>query len=249
MPIQLQTSDADFRRMLCERYAGFAREGQADCFLEVMLHERQGRDAEVCVERAGSLWRITRGDFECEWNPQSRHGWVRQTANPYSIDTALRIIHSLELAEQGGFLLHSSSAVRNGRAFLFSGVSEAGKTTISRLAPVDAVLLTDEISYVRPDCDGFRAYGTPFAGELAKPGENISAPIGEVYLLSKGPGNCVEEVATVVAARSLLRNILFFAADASLTAALLETVCNFVSRVPVRRLTFYPDYRVWDLIQ
>ena len=63
----------------------------------------------------------------------------------------LRIVHTLVLARQGGFLLHSASAIRNGKAFLFAGVSEAGKTTISRLAPPDATLLTDEISYVRKE--------------------------------------------------------------------------------------------------
>jgi hypothetical protein len=43
-----------------------------------------------------------------------------------------------------------------------------GKTTISRLAPPDATLLTDEISYLRREGDGYIAYGTPLAGELAQ---------------------------------------------------------------------------------
>ncbi len=63
----------------------------------------------------------------------------------------------------------------------------AGKTTISRLAPPDANLLTDEISYLRPAARGYRAYGTPFAGELARPGENLSAPLAALYFLEKGP--------------------------------------------------------------
>lgn len=98
---------------------------------------------------------MTRGDFQAEWDTASRRGWVRQTANPYGIDAVLRILHSLILAPQGGFLVHAASAVRHGRAFLFAGVSGAGKTTISRLAPPDVKLLTDEISYVRE----FRSQG------------------------------------------------------------------------------------------
>jgi len=252
LPILLKNADARFQRKMRERYSGFVSERPADCCLEVILcsKDRSGTsDADIRVERSAQLWRITRGDFEAEWDPHTRRGWVRQTANPYSIDTALRIIHSLELAAQGGFLLHSSSVIRNGRAFLFSGVSGAGKTTISRLAPGDATLLTDEISYVRPDGSAFRAFGTPFAGELAKPGENVSAPIAELFLLAKGPDNHVEDVHPANAARALLRNVLFFADDSRLTTALLNTACDFVSRVPVRRLTFYPDHRVWDLIQ
>ena len=94
-------------------------------------------------------WVMERGDFHAEWDPERRQGWVRQTANPNAIDGVLRILHSLILALEGGFLVHAASAVRNGRAFVFAGVSGAGKTTISGLAPPDVVLLTDENSYVR----------------------------------------------------------------------------------------------------
>jgi hypothetical protein len=30
---------------------------------------------------------------------------------------------------------------------------------------------------------------------------------------------------------------------------LLATACDFVAGVPIRRLTFYPDSRVWDTIR
>jgi hypothetical protein len=174
---------------------------------------------------------------------------VRQTANPYSIDAVLRILHSLLLAREGGFLLHAASAIRNRRAFLFSGVSGAGKTTISSLAPTDATLLTDEISYVRKTTQGYEACGTPFAGELARVGENCSAPLATAFLLAQGPKNKIEPVGTAEAVRAILRNILFFAEDAELVRLVFRSACDFVERVPVRRLTFVPHASVWDLIQ
>ena len=105
---------------------------------------------EARVRLEGRRWVMERSDFRAEWVPERRQGWVRQSPNPYSIDAVLRILHSLVLAREGGFLVHAASAIRNGRAFLFAGASGAGKTTISRLAPPDVVVLTDEISYVRP---------------------------------------------------------------------------------------------------
>ncbi len=30
---------------------------------------------------------------------------------------------------------------------------------------------------------------------------------------------------------------------------LLATACEFVARVPIRRLTFYPDARVWNEVR
>jgi len=144
--------------------------------------------------------------------------------------------------------VHASSAVRNGKAFLFAGVSGAGKTTISRLAPPDAHVLTDEISYVRKEADGYFAYGTPFAGDLARPGENLRAPLATLYLLAQGPENRIDDISAADAARGLLSCILFFAEDAALVQAVFQSALDFVERVPVRRLTFVPDARVWELI-
>src|SRR6202007_2747537 len=115
------------------------------------------------IVRNGSTLCLRRGDFPAEWELKSRHGWIRQCANPYSIDTVLRITHSLLLAQEGGFQLHASSAIRNERAFLFAGVSGLGKTPTVRLAPAAPLVLPDQISYVRRIDSGYRAYGTPFA--------------------------------------------------------------------------------------
>jgi len=157
-------------------------------------------------------------------------------------------VHSLIQAPQGGFLLHGASAIRNGRAFLFSGLSGAGKTTISRLAPPDATLLTDEISYIRRDRDGYEACGTPFAGELARVGENRRAPVEHLFFLAQGPENRIDPIPTPDALRMLLRNILFFADDSNLVEMVFRSACEFLGRVPASRLTFLPDERVWELI-
>jgi hypothetical protein len=205
-------------------------------------------EADVSVTQRSGRWFMARGDFRAEWDPAARHGRIRQSANPYSIDAVLRITHTLVLAKQGGFLLHSASAIRNGKAFLFAGVSGAGKTTISRLAPADATLLTDEISYVRKLDDGYVAFGTPFTGELAKLGENTSAPVAALYLLAQGTENRIDPVTAADAGRELLANMLFFAEDREMVYWAFQAACDFVHRVPVYRLTFMPDARVWEMI-
>jgi hypothetical protein len=173
---------------------------------------------------------------------------VWQAIQPYSIDTVLRVLHSLLLAERDGFLLHAASAIVGRRAFVFSGVSGAGKTTISRLAPPSATVLTDEISYLKMEEGRFRAWGTPFAGEMAMPGPNHSLPLAGVFLLGKGPENAVHAMSADEALFSVLRNVLFFADDPELAGRVLETVCQLVEKVPVRKLIFKPDATVWDFI-
>ena len=222
IPIALETSDPGFVKLLKDRYCDYMKAGdRSDFKFRIELIAPEGIDPD---------------------------GLIRQSANPYAIDSVLRIVHTLLLARTGGFLLHASSAVRNGKAFLFSGLSEAGKTTMARLAPPDVHLLTDEVSYVRRLDDQYLACGTPFAGELGEPGENISAPIAAIYLLEKAPCNKIDPIDTAQAVRRLLRNILFFAHDEELVRLVFESACAIVAAVPVYQLSFFPDQRVWDLI-
>ena len=265
IPIALSTCDEGFFDLLRQRYDGFLSSSRPQFELEFDLSSTQlASDGDVRVRREGGEWLLQRGDFQARWDPRNGRGSVCQDANPYSLDSVLRIVHSLILAERGGFLLHSASAICDGRAYLFSGVSGAGKTTMTRLAPADITLLTDEISYVRPNHDrpsnvrpsndrpsghGYHAFGTPFSGELAKAGENCAAPIAALFFLEQGPENRFDELPPADAVRRLMRNILFFAEDKGLVEKLFATACDFVARVPIRRLTFYPDGRVWDLVR
>lgn len=250
IPVLLRTDSESFLHLLRERYAGFLSPSRPEFELDFHLTgPGTVSDDDVRVRRHGSEWLLERGDFRAKWNPDSGRGRVEQNPNPYSLDSVLRILHSLILAARGGFLLHAASAICDGHAYLFAGVSGAGKTTLTRLAPADVTLLTDEISYVRPRAGGYSAYGTPFAGELAKAGENCTAPVSALFFLEKGPANRVDVLSPSEGVHRLMRNILFFAQDGELTEKLLATACNFVSGVPIRRLTFYPDAGVWDTIR
>lgn len=254
IPISLTTDNPGFLDLLTRRYEGYLGSLPAQCALEFEIVEAGSvSDAGVCVRREGAEWRIERGDFFARWDPHSGRGLVRQNANPYSLDSVLRILHSLILADQGGFLLHAASGICEGHACLFSGVSGAGKTTMTRVAPADITLLTDEISYVRPrvnaDAGAYVAFGTPFAGELARSGENTKAPIAGLFFLEKGPENRIDEILPSDAVQRLMRNILFFAEDPRLAEQLLATACDFVARVPIRRLMFYPDSKVWGEVR
>lgn len=249
--IRLRSGDADFRSLIEQRYSSFVNPAAPPAYtFDIDLRSPSHvSDSDAIAFTRGSTWIVQRGDFQAEWDIRSRHGVVRQSANPYSLDTVLRITHSLALAAEGGFLLHAASAVRNGRAFVLAGISGAGKTTMSRLAPPDATVLTDEISYLRRDEDGYRAYGTPFAGELARIGANVSAPIDTVFLLEKGQDNRIEAVSEIAAARALLRHLLFFANDGELVTKIFDSVLDFVRRVHVVKLVFTPDARAWELIR
>lgn len=253
MTIALHTDDASFRRLIEDRYAGFVRNSSKPHFdFNIDLCEPSEcapSDNKLYVAMENGEWSLRRGDFRARWSPVAGRGWIRQGRSPYAIDCVLRIVHTLILARQGGFLVHAASAIRDGKAFLFAGVSGSGKTTISRLAPADATLLTDEVSYVRREGNCYVACGTPFAGELARVGENQSAPLSALFLLEKGRENKIEPISATQTVQRLLRNILFFADDPDLVKLVFKSACEFASLVPVHRLVFVPDHTVWDIIR
>jgi len=262
-PVCLLMNDPGFREKLAERYSSFVRDDGASLAraaappameFELRLDATAAaRARELQVSCDDGRWMVTRGEFRAEFDVRTRRGQISFAPNPYSVDAVLRVLHSLLLARAGGLLLHASSGIRRGNGVVFSGVSGAGKTTMARLAPPDVCLLTDEISYIRRDGCGFRVYGTPFSGELGIQGENVSAPLRAVYLIEHAPQhlntNRIERMAEGEAVRRLMRNVLFFTHEKCLVAEVFGTVCELARLVPVFRLEFMPDMRVWDVVE
>jgi hypothetical protein len=251
LPIRLWCDSPNFARLIEERYSGFlssSSDAVGEFEIELAPPVIKFGHEDVRVTWDAGQWLIERADFQARWNPATARGSIQQAPSIYSLDSVLRIVHTLLLARRGGFLLHASSAIWNGRAFLFSGASGTGKTTIVRLAPPGARLLADDISYLARGEDTYYVFGTPFYYELSRPGENLKAQINALYVLAKGSKNKIEPIRGAAAVRGLLENVLFFARDPELVKLVFDSACEFVNCVPVHQLTFVPDTSVWELI-
>lgn len=250
MPIALRCADTSYAAELARRFDGFLAAGRApvlDFDIELFDPGDVDPDAEVRVTHDGPLWRITRADCEAVADLAAHRGTIRQPRYPYATDTVLRILHSVLLARTGGLLLHASSAVVGGRAFVFFGRSGAGKSTMVDMAPASATVLSEEISYVRRRDGVYEACGTPFTGELNRKGENVAAPLAGLFHLVQAGENRIVPMTGVDAARTLLQSILCFEGDACLTRDVFDAACELVTRVPVATMRFERHPRVWEL--
>ena len=122
IPIALSTSDPDFLESLRQRYAGFLSSSHPEFELEFeLLRPGWASDDDVRVRREGDDWIIRRGDFSARLDPPlwSGHGAPERKSVLARFASCANYLHSLILADHSRFLLHSASAVLDGKAYLF----------------------------------------------------------------------------------------------------------------------------------
>src|SRR5687768_6571947 len=92
VPVCLNTSDASLVELIERRFSGFLRPFARPAFQFDITVVAQGvldPDADLRVTGANGQWTLERGDFSAQWDARTRRGWIRQTLNPYAIDSVL----------------------------------------------------------------------------------------------------------------------------------------------------------------
>ncbi len=168
-------------------------------------------------------------------------------SNPYTLDCLLRILLTWMLLPRAGFLLHAATVIREGRAYLFTGKSGAGKSTVASLAPEGSVL-TDELSLLRREDGVWRAYGTPFWGEFRSGDMNTSAPIAGIFRLVQAEKNCATPLRPVEFLRAMIGNVLFFSRQPADSQRLLDIVSLAAQELPGYTLEFRRDRTFWEAL-
>lgn len=217
----------------------------------------QGEACLTGANRAGEvLWRMTgRAPYErlrFAWHPSAFSAmYEREFYGPYGIIAILALV--LRLLHVGGFVLHGSAQVVDGRAIICTGPSGRGKSTISRLFDRCGIpVLTDERPVLRRAAgreDGlFRVYGSPWpsSGGFVL---NASAPLRKIYFLEHGPEQVVEPISTREAVLRMLDVSMVPWLDAAFFDPVLQTLEAVVRSVPHAVLRFRPDVSVVDAVR
>lgn len=237
LSFRLQSSDETLLRAAKARYASFA--GQEPEPSSIFLEDHFPAEAGTC-------------DFAYEFEGAGLHTLGRESRmfgvrNEYALDSLLRVLLSWKLLPCEGFLLHAATVVRNGKAFVFTGRSGAGKSTVASLSPAGSVL-TDEISLLRRENGEWRAYGTPFWGEFRAAGSNSSAPVAGIFRLLQASENLLKPLSKREVFRMLLPNVLFFSGDLSANQRLLNVIGRAAEELFCGSLSFRKDRGFWEVL-
>jgi hypothetical protein len=154
-------------------------------------------------------------------------------------------------------LVHAAGILRQGRAWIFTGPSEAGKTTVATLCrEQDGEVINDEILLVsQPGINGgnISVRSAPILGRFI-PRRRISAPLGGIFMLKKGPRTLVSSINRTEACTRLMRQIITPAyIGQSSKRAVLSLIADFSSElsgaVPVYELEFTLDGEsLWQVV-
>ncbi len=103
-------------------------------------------------------------------------------------------------------LLHSSTVIKDSRAYAFLGKSGTGKSTHSRMwleAFSEAELLNDDHPIVRVHSDGKAIiYGSPWSGKTSCY-RNLSAPLEAIVRIERASSNSVRKLSAIQALGSI----------------------------------------------
>lgn len=193
------------------------------------------------------LWYDLKGVFD----PAARTATVTISDTEHSLNSVMRMLYSFYIRPMHGLLLHAASFTRDGGAFIFPGVSTAGKTTLSELTLAsrpECELLTDEISLVRRIEGRWTAFGTPFWGNLRIGGRNVSAPVRRICFIEKAGAHEVARIDRQEAFRRLMQNALFLTKDRASAQETMDLADEISGAVDSCVLKFKRDTGFWDII-
>ncbi len=271
IPISIGSADSSFMQLIMEKYQPFTascryvpsdeRGVNTPCrdrlIMQLNMNVRQFEEGNRKQALDEELWIdvtyrddrffIRRPDLEGEVNLNSRVAQVINRAAIYSFDSFLRILYSLILVQEGGFLLHAASVVKDGLGYIFMGKSGAGKSTIARHSTKYTVL-SDEISLIRKVENRYLLYSTPFWGEQEIKGGNFYSPIQGIYQLKQSAGLDLRRLSKKESLCRLMENVLYFAREPFLTKRVFQSSLDFINEVSFYELKFQKNKDFWQAI-
>lgn len=149
-----------------------------------------------------------------------------------------------------GLLLHACGIDDNGKGYIFSGFSGAGKSTMARqwLRKRGVRLLNDDRVIVREMRRNFYIFGTPWHGEINKCDPGM-VRLKTIFLIKHGSENKARPLSPSEAVTSLIARSFSPLWDREGMERAMEVIERLVRKVPCYELSFKPDKGVINYIR
>lgn len=244
--------DDDFSPQVETAYQRFISDAPAQYSLRVNVVDNLPRnqiDPEVSLQ--DNRLKIISEEFNGYMELGKREGTVdvRSQWALNALANFLRNLYSVLIFSDGGIMLHAAAVEKDGKAYIFFGPSQSGKSTVARISAGYSVL-TDELVAIRRVNGSFKAYGTPYWGKHLKVAKGLSAPVKigglfklikdkKVFLKKFSPSQAITEVLTVP---KLYEEFLSM-------HKLLNSCADLAKVAPCYELHFLPDASFWKCIE
>jgi len=262
--LSLQGLSDEWQQLLARRWGGFlepASDSRSDMRVRLMRWGGEGR----LELTPGELYRIEALDdgvppTVVSYNfavcpDDSPNHWIaaiRDDADEPAgriLDNIARFLTARIAVDIGGFAMHAAGVLREGRAFLFAGASNAGKTTAVGLSE-PCRSLGDDMALVYPGDGGWVTPALPFDNSECASNQ---PPRGEfavegIWRLHQAAEHSVERLATGRAIASLMGCSALPWALPDLSNRLLDQVSGFVLEGRFAHLHFRRDSGFWTLL-
>ena len=164
----------------------------------------------------------------------------------YPLDQAILLHH---LAFRQGSIIHAAGMMYNHKAYIFPGISGAGKSTVTNLLRSRGAFsfLSDDRIIVRQQTGIYRGYGTPWPGESGI-AENRNAPLAGIYFLCKSPANRLVALTPREAFERLMPVASIPWYHPFLISQLFDFFQDLVKEVPAHDLHFFPSSDLGDFL-
>lgn len=162
------------------------------------------------------------------------------------------LLISHRLLKVGGLEMHSCGIFDQDydRAYLFVGMSGAGKTTMARQwqAEERALVLSDDRILIRPEAGRYWLHGTPWHGD-AQLSQRLRAPLSHIFFLNHGEQNAAVALSQAEATARLLRSSFGALLDPQAAEQALSICAEIIGSVPNHLLPYVPTPKVVDFLR
>jgi hypothetical protein len=246
--LAISCDQPSFQKWLLEVYGGFITQGEPHLRCNLRF------DYTSQARRPGRFLSMTPLDKAYEHGELEFKVASSSPAEFFWLILQVCLRCAIAMKQPPDLMLHASGVIHEGMAYIFTGASGAGKSTVCKLLAAESSfnILHDEVVAVSHTGNCFHAWSTPFRGEMPTRYRH-GAPLRAIFFLKKDLNNYAVRLSSRKVAELLCYSLIppMVLANGTLAAEQapsLKQILTMAEVVPGYELHFRPESSFWECI-